>query len=426
VSSASSSSRVACTRCRFSRNWSQDAGGAVFLNGSAASFADTVFADNAARGGGGAVLATKTLTLTRCLLLRNAAATGGAVLCDNCVGLEISNSILALNSVAPTASVPYAAGAAVFSLSSTSTRVSLAGCTLVGNSGSAAIGAGYGQGHGTPQQQEVFVVSCIVTEPSLLLGTFASFTSTTSLLADRAAACAQAGAACDAASVIGGDPLLVRLNRTLPAGALGPDTYWSPTAASPGNGKGNSEGPPGARDFLGNPRVSGGDGAGLGGPERTARSAGYSRAPGRERQEAGRAEREGTRARRAAACTPRTQSRTHCPPPQVVGGAADMGAVEYRGPSAAGRAYATPEDTPLAVDASVGVLSGASDPDGAALTAALVTPPARGTLNLRADGSFTYIPGKDFAGDDGFDYSVSDGSALPPALARAAITVGES
>jgi hypothetical protein len=101
-----------------------------------------------------------------------------------------------------------------------------------------------------------------------------------------------------------------------------------------------------------------------------------------------------------------------------------MGAVEYRGPSALGRAYATPEDTALEVDASRGVLSGASDPDNAGLTATLVAPPARGTLDLRGDGSFTYTPAKDFAGDDSFDFGVSDGSGLPPALARVNITVG--
>jgi hypothetical protein len=254
---------VTCTRCKFVRNRAL-AGGAVWLDYSPASFVDSVFADNAAAETGGAVMAGRyTLRLTRCLLLRNAAALGGAVLCRDCASLAITNSILALNSVAPTASNPDAAGAALLSRSSRQAQVIVEGCTIVGNNGSAAIATERGGGHGTHQPQTVSVRSSIITEPSLLLGPSTEFRATFSLLADRAAACAQAGATCVAPSVIGGDPALVQLSRALSAGALGPDTYWSPTAASPGNGKGSSEGL-GRVDFLGNPRVSGGDRAGLG------------------------------------------------------------------------------------------------------------------------------------------------------------------
>jgi Ca2+-binding RTX toxin-like protein len=56
------------------------------------------------------------------------------------------------------------------------------------------------------------------------------------------------------------------------------------------------------------------------------------------------------------------------------------------------------------------VLSNDSDPDGDALsvTAAVATTASGGTINLAADGSFTYTPIPSFVGSDFFTYSVND------------------
>ncbi|GEM_PF-3618974 len=65
-----------------------------------------------------------------------------------------------------------------------------------------------------------------------------------------------------------------------------------------------------------------------------------------------------------------------------------------------------------------GVLYNDSDPDGDALTAVNPTLPAHGTLNLAADGSFTYQPDAGYSGPDSFTYEASDG-----ALSSGAVTV---
>lgn len=72
-------------------------------------------------------------------------------------------------------------------------------------------------------------------------------------------------------------------------------------------------------------------------------------------------------------------------------------------------AFATAEDTPLAVP-SPGVLGNDSDADGDPLTAVLVSGPGHGTLTLSSNGSFTYTPAPDYYGPDGFSYRASDGS----------------
>lgn len=79
-----------------------------------------------------------------------------------------------------------------------------------------------------------------------------------------------------------------------------------------------------------------------------------------------------------------------------------------RAPVAADDAFATNEDTPLVV-AAPGVLTGDSDADGDALTAAVVTGPAHGSLLLAANGSFTYTPAANYNGSDSFTYKVKDG-----------------
>ncbi len=79
-------------------------------------------------------------------------------------------------------------------------------------------------------------------------------------------------------------------------------------------------------------------------------------------------------------------------------------------PSAVGDTYVAVEDTPLSVPAP-GVLSNDQDADLPAnpLQASLVSGPARGTLALQPDGSFTYTPAPNDNGPQTFTYQVSDG-----------------
>jgi VCBS repeat-containing protein len=90
-------------------------------------------------------------------------------------------------------------------------------------------------------------------------------------------------------------------------------------------------------------------------------------------------------------------------------------------PAAAADAYTTAEDAALTV-AAPGVLTNDSDPEGDALSAALVAEPGHGTLTLNANGSFTYTPAANFNGSDSFTYRAGDGS-LTSGLATVTITV---
>jgi len=82
-------------------------------------------------------------------------------------------------------------------------------------------------------------------------------------------------------------------------------------------------------------------------------------------------------------------------------------------PSAENDAYATDEDTPLAV-AAPGVLGNDDDPDGEdALTATLVTGPQHAlSFTLSAGGSFSYTPEANFHGTDTFTYTAGGGGAV--------------
>jgi hypothetical protein len=78
-------------------------------------------------------------------------------------------------------------------------------------------------------------------------------------------------------------------------------------------------------------------------------------------------------------------------------------------PAARDDRYATVEDGRLVVGAGRGVLSNDSDVDRDRLSARVASGPGHGRLTLRADGSFTYTPDRDYAGADSFFYRVSDG-----------------
>jgi VCBS repeat-containing protein len=79
-------------------------------------------------------------------------------------------------------------------------------------------------------------------------------------------------------------------------------------------------------------------------------------------------------------------------------------------PEAANDDYTTPLNMPL-VEAEPGVLLNDTDAEGNLLTAILNTGPTHGTLDLHADGSFTYTPNTDYTGVDTFRYHANDGAA---------------
>jgi len=73
--------------------------------------------------------------------------------------------------------------------------------------------------------------------------------------------------------------------------------------------------------------------------------------------------------------------------------------------------------------AAPGVLANDNDPDGDALTAVLVSPPAHAQLFVLNDnGSFTYTPAAGYTGDDSFAYRAKD-TVLASAPATVSITV---
>ncbi len=91
-------------------------------------------------------------------------------------------------------------------------------------------------------------------------------------------------------------------------------------------------------------------------------------------------------------------------------------------PVATNDTYLVTEGTPLTIPVAGGVLDNDQDPDGDAITAELATTTSHGTLQLNADGSFSYTPDAEFNGNDSFTYRASDGS-LTSALATVALTV---
>jgi Tol biopolymer transport system component len=78
-------------------------------------------------------------------------------------------------------------------------------------------------------------------------------------------------------------------------------------------------------------------------------------------------------------------------------------------PYARADSYVGGENQPLTV-ASPGVLVNDFDPQGDPLMAVKGTDPAHGTLELQADGSFTYTPHDRYVGPDSFTYKASDGA----------------
>ena len=81
-------------------------------------------------------------------------------------------------------------------------------------------------------------------------------------------------------------------------------------------------------------------------------------------------------------------------------------------PTATADQYTLDEDNVLTVGAGQSILANDTDVDGDALSASLSAGqgPSNGTLDLNADGTFTYAPGADFHGTDAFTYQASDGN----------------
>jgi VCBS repeat-containing protein len=91
-------------------------------------------------------------------------------------------------------------------------------------------------------------------------------------------------------------------------------------------------------------------------------------------------------------------------------------------PTANPDTYQVPKNTTLTV-AAPGVLANDTDPENDPLTAVLMTGPTHGTLTFHADGSFSYVPKKNFTGTDQFTYQASDGT-LRSKTATVTLTVG--
>ncbi|GAA5343199.1 MAG: hypothetical protein canaca05_06980 [Anaerolineaceae bacterium] len=79
-------------------------------------------------------------------------------------------------------------------------------------------------------------------------------------------------------------------------------------------------------------------------------------------------------------------------------------------PVAVDDSYSAFEDTTLTV-AAPGVLANDTDAEDDPLTASLVDDVEHGTLTLKSDGSFVYIPDPDYYGEDTFTYVANDGFA---------------
>ncbi len=83
---------------------------------------------------------------------------------------------------------------------------------------------------------------------------------------------------------------------------------------------------------------------------------------------------------------------------------------------------ATVQNVPVSID----ILANDEDADGKdELKIVAVSPPNQGKVDLKSDDSITYVPEKEWAGKEVFDYTISDGNG-GVATASIAVTVGEA
>ncbi|MCP5250377.1 MAG: DUF4347 domain-containing protein [Burkholderiales bacterium] len=78
-------------------------------------------------------------------------------------------------------------------------------------------------------------------------------------------------------------------------------------------------------------------------------------------------------------------------------------------PVANNDAYAVKANETLIVNAAGGLLANDTDADGDALSVVSFVAPSNGTLNVAADGSFTYNPNAGFVGNETLNYTITDG-----------------
>lgn len=83
--------------------------------------------------------------------------------------------------------------------------------------------------------------------------------------------------------------------------------------------------------------------------------------------------------------------------------------LSYFTPTSANDKFKVIDNSILKVNASNGVLSNDSDPNGNSLISSLVRGPSHGALDFKSDGSFEYVPDDGFIGKDTFSYLASDG-----------------
>jgi len=84
-------------------------------------------------------------------------------------------------------------------------------------------------------------------------------------------------------------------------------------------------------------------------------------------------------------------------------------------------AFSTSVNTPLTI-AAPGVLANDENPTAATLSAVLVAGPAHGTVNLKANGGFTYTPATNFVGEDRFTYQANNGQNSNTAAVTLTVT----
>ena len=92
-------------------------------------------------------------------------------------------------------------------------------------------------------------------------------------------------------------------------------------------------------------------------------------------------------------------------------------------PVAVDDVYTAVEDTTLEVVARDGLLANDSDVDGDRLTTVVEAAPAHGTVTVRDDGSFTYVPAAGYLGPDSFTYRVRDVDGATSSAATVSMTV---
>lgn len=91
-------------------------------------------------------------------------------------------------------------------------------------------------------------------------------------------------------------------------------------------------------------------------------------------------------------------------------------------PVAIADAYVVAADDILTVSAENGLLFNDFDPEGDPLLVTSYVVPDHGTLVVLVDGSFTYTPEPSYTGEDGFRYTISDGTSIS-ALGEVTLTV---